>query len=141
MKRILLLVIALVCFSVSTFAQDAKPPKAEAPVLATTSPVTSDIPLTDVERLQVQAQLLLQENAALRKELAQTKKTLADANLALAEANEQQVKNGGAPLIQQFLDNHKVDASKYEFKMEPGDDTKPTVMKLAPKAVPAQAKP
>lgn len=100
-----------------TFAQDAKPAPAPSVDIAKTS---MDVTLTDEsEKLKVQLQLVLQENASLRKQLAQTQKALGDANSQLADLNEQQTNAAGPQLLKTLAEKHGLKSEDYEFKIDP----------------------
>lgn len=129
MKTILACACALLLFSVLCAslvqplaqAQDAKP----APVMTEADRSANEFTLTDeTERMKIQTQLLLQENASLRKQLAQAQRQLGEANAQLAELNGQSVQDGGGLLVKQLADKHGLKIEDYEFKIEPGGEMK-----------------
>lgn len=126
-----LFLAAFLCLSTFTvYAQDARlhespATPADMALLKPDKPAT-EITLSDeVEKLKIQAQLLMQENASLRKQLAQVQRQLGDANAQLADLNEQTVQNGGGQLVKQLADKHGVDLNQFEFKIGANDKGEP----------------
>lgn len=120
---VLLLLIICLAFTGLTMAQDAKPttPETAGKPAADAKPL-AELKLSDEnDKLRIQSQLLLQENATLRKQLAQAQRQLGEANAQLAEVNDQAVQTGGGQLLKQIADRNKLDLSLYDFKIGTND--------------------
>lgn len=87
--------------AVPVYAQESAP--VDPPAAVTLS--------DEADRLKVQTQILSQENAALRKQLAQ-------AALQLAEANERTTQEAGNQLVKQLADKLGVKLEEYEFRID-----------------------
>lgn len=112
MKSLLAVAIVLVLLLPrGTFAQDAKP---GVPYLINVdAKPAAEVSLNEeTEKLKVQMQLFLQENASLRKQLAQ-------ANAQLAELNEKEITSGGSQLLKQLAEKHGLRAEDYDFSIDP----------------------
>jgi hypothetical protein len=124
MRKYLFIVIVVLSFLPrGTFAQDAKPTICTSDnwtagclfpeALTANNKSAAEVSLNDeTEKLKIQVQLLLQDNAALRKQLAQ-------ANAQLAEVNEQGVSTGGSQLLKQLAEKHGLRFEDYDFTIDP----------------------
>jgi TolA-binding protein len=93
----------------------------------------SQVRISDqTERLQVQVQLLMQDNAGLRKEIAQLEKRLAESKARLAELNDQDVRSGGDRLLEVLASKHGIRIEDYEFQIDDRGE-----MKFVRRTIPA----